>query len=154
MISKIYKRIALTLLLPVIILMSFNTRPDDNLVIIVSSKNPIGTLTPSQAKDIYLRKASKRWKEMNVNIIPLDVRGESESKNTFLSKVLQMSKVEMYRYFAEREYQNQEQPPIRLYSDTDIIKFVQENSSAIGYVMNSSIADATGVKIICSVPIK
>ncbi|MEO7697418.1 MAG: substrate-binding domain-containing protein [Chryseolinea sp.] len=150
--SFLYKHIRLFALLSIVVTsMSFTGKPGDSVVIIVNLKNPIGNLTVAQAKDIYLRKESKRWKALNSNIIPLDTRGDSDTKNMFLAKVLQMSKIEMYRYFSSREYQNQEQPPVRVSSEDDIIKFVQENSGAIGYVMSSVADGKPNIKVICTV---
>ena len=57
-------------------------------VVIVNVENPTANLTASQVKLTYLRKINKRWKELNKNIVPVDRKGDSDSRKKFLTTVL------------------------------------------------------------------
>ena len=120
------------------------------MVVVVNSDNPAATMTASQVKLTYLRKINKRWKELNKNIVPVDRKGDSDTRKKFLKDVLQLTSDEVTRYFTEREYQNAEAPPVRFGTDEEIISFVEANPGAIGYVSKSSIKAGSKVKVILS----
>ncbi len=107
-------------------------------------------MTNSQVKLIYLRKINKRWKELNKNILPVDRKGDSETRKVFLKEVLQMTSDEMTRYFTEREYQNAEAPPVKLPTDNEIVDYVESNVGAIGFVNKSAVKAGSKVKIVLS----
>jgi len=119
-----------------------------DICIIVNQENPVSALTNSQAKLIYLRKINKRWKELNKNVIPVDRKGETETRKKFLKEILQFTSDEFARYFTEREYQNAEAPPVKFTSDDDILAFVEENPGAIAYWSRNAIKSGSRVKVI------
>jgi ABC-type phosphate transport system substrate-binding protein len=119
-------------------------------VVIVNAANPATSLSASQIKLIYLRKINKRWKEINKNIVPVDRKGEADSRKKFLQDILQMTSDEVTRYFTEREYQNAEAPPVKFGSDNEILDFVQANPGAIGFVPKSAVKSDNKVKILLS----
>ena len=45
------------------------------MVIIINSENPSAALSLAQVKYTYMRKLTKRWKELNKNIVPVDRNG-------------------------------------------------------------------------------
>ena len=118
------------------------------MAVIINAENPVTTMTNSQVKLIYLRKINKRWKELNKNIVPVDRKGDSEIRKSFLKEILQMTNDEMTRYFTEREYQNAEAPPVKLTTDNEIVEYVENNIGAIGFVNKNSIKAGSKVKIV------
>jgi ABC-type phosphate transport system substrate-binding protein len=136
------KSILTTLIAAIAILISSSFSPfspDTKYVIIVNSENTTSDLTASKAKLIFLRKITKRWKELNKNIVPVDRIGEVPIRTAFLNKILKMSSTDLYRYFTEREHKNATAAPSRLRSDEEVVKYVEANIGAIGYVKKSSV---------------
>jgi ABC-type phosphate transport system substrate-binding protein len=128
--------------------MGFVSPGDDALVVIINETNPAVTpMTASQVKIIYTRKINRRWKELNKNVLPVDRKGEPAIRKRFASEVLQMTPVAMDQYFSEREYQNQESQPVKFSSDEEVLKYVEDNPGAIGYVSKSSVG-AHKVKVV------
>jgi len=121
-----------------LICQSSNHVPD--LVVIVNAENTTGILSPSEVKLIYLRKITRRWSGIKKNIIPVDRKGSPETRRIFLNKILGMTEDDLDRYYAEREYQNAEMPPVEVASDAEMIEFVSTNIGAIGYVSSSSLS--------------
>ncbi len=126
------------------------TSGNGDLAVIIHADNPVSTMTSSQVKLIYLRKINKRWKELNKNIIPVDKKGDSEIRKSFLKDVLQMTSDEMTRYFTEREYQNAEAPPVKLSTEAEMVDYVENNVGAIAVVNKNSIKAGSKVKIVFS----
>jgi ABC-type phosphate transport system substrate-binding protein len=150
--SAVFVKIGLLLLVLLVTpTMAFVSPGDDALVVIINEANPAAAMTASQVKIIYTRKISRRWKELNKNVLPADRKGEPESKKRFTKDVLQMTTAAMDQFFSEREYQNQETPPVKLGSDEEMIKYVEENPGAIGYVMKSSLGSNRKVKVVLTV---
>jgi ABC-type phosphate transport system substrate-binding protein len=118
------------------------------MAVIINAENPVTAMTSSQVKLIYLRKINKRWKELNKNILPVDRKGESEIRKSFLKEILQMTSDELTRYFTEREYQNAEAPPVKFATDNEIVDYVENNIGAIGFVNKNSIKPGSKVKIV------
>ena len=120
----------------------------DGFVVIVNAANTTPDLTASQVKLIYLRKINKRWKEISKNIVPVDKKGDSESRTSFVKDVLNMTSADLSRYYTEKEYQCAEAAPTKLNSDEDIVQFVSNNVGAIGFVSKSAVKG--NVKVVFS----
>jgi ABC-type phosphate transport system substrate-binding protein len=141
-------------LLALVMLLSNNYLPmyasveGDGYVMIVNDANPVSVQTASQVKLTYLRKINKRWKELNKNVVPVDNKGNSECRKSFLANVLAMSADDMGRFFTEREYQNAEAPPIKVDSDAAAIDYVENNPGAIAFVSKSSVKSGQKVKVV------
>ena len=85
-----------------------------DLVVIVNAENTTGVMSQSEVKLIYLRKITRRWNGIKKNIIPVDRKGSPETKRLFINKILGMTEDDLDRYYAEREYQNAEMPPVEV----------------------------------------
>lgn len=138
------------------LVMGFKTLGGDATVaVIISHDNPIAfkdnlTLSVSEVKSYFLRKAKKRWPETDKNILPVDKKKNCIEKNIFYSKVLNMDMLEVENYFLEKQYQDGDKPPDKFNSDKEIIDFVGDEVGAIGYVnINSLTSEAkTKVKVV------
>jgi ABC-type phosphate transport system substrate-binding protein len=104
------------------------------VVIIIHKDNPIPNMTQGQVKLYYLRKIRKRWAEIEKNIRPVDISGNSAIKNVFLNKVLGMTIESMNQYFTQKQYANAETPPTKVATDMEMLNYVAQNIGAIGYV--------------------
>jgi ABC-type phosphate transport system substrate-binding protein len=142
------KTLQLLIALIIFAFTSTQTASAQEVVVIINSENPSGDLSVAHVKYTYMRKLTKRWKDLNKNIIPVDRNGDSEIRKKFLKDVLQMTSDEFTRYFTERAYQYTEAPPVKLNSDAEIIAFVESNLGAIAFVPKSAIKSDNKVKVI------
>lgn len=118
------------------------------IAVIINSENPAANLSSAQVKITYMRKLTKRWKDLAKNIIPVDRNSDTEGRKKFLKEILGMTSDEFTRYFTERAYQNTEAPPVKFGSDAEIIAYVESNPGALAYVPKSSIGAGSKVKVV------
>jgi ABC-type phosphate transport system substrate-binding protein len=114
-------------------------------VIIVHPATPSETITPAQAKLLYLRKVKRLWPN-NKPIKPVAFKGTAGPQRAFFTKVLQMTPEDVAQYFKQRQFANSEAPPNEVASEAEMIDYVSNNEGAIGYV-NTAVAEAAGDKV-------
>jgi ABC-type phosphate transport system substrate-binding protein len=115
--------------------------------VIINAANPINTLTVSETKLYYLRKLKKRWVELNKNIRPADRKHSCPEQEVFYRKVLEMSALDVEKYFTNKQLQSAERPPDKFASDADMINFVALEAGAIGYVNLKSLTPEVKEKV-------
>ncbi|HTH54775.1 MAG TPA: hypothetical protein VL728_01935 [Cyclobacteriaceae bacterium] len=125
---------------------AFVPAPND-IVVIINKDNPASTLSLSEIKLFYLRKLKKRWPEINKNIRPVDRKSKCPEQDTFYSKVLGMSAVDVEQYFTNKQLQSAERPPDKFATDAEVINFVAEEAGAIGYVNSKSLTSEAKEKV-------
>jgi hypothetical protein len=64
-----------------------------------------------------------------------------------------LSEAEVDSYFAAKQYQNSEPPPVKLNSDNEVIEYVANNKGAIAFVKASLLTDEirSRVKLVTSI---
>jgi ABC-type phosphate transport system substrate-binding protein len=115
--------------------------------VIINGGNPVSSLTASEVKLYYLRKLKKRWPGINKNIRPVDRKTPAPEQEAFYSRVLDMSAVDVEKYFTNKQLQSAERPPDRFSVDADIISFVATEPGAIGYVNLKSLTPDAREKV-------
>lgn len=124
------------------------------VVVIVNGSNPTEKLFPTEVRNYWMRRGTfKSWSSLKTTVLPVDRKGKSPEKATFYSKIVALNEADVEAYFAAKQYQNAETPPVKFASDKDIISYVAENRGAIGFVNASSLTDETmpKVKVVCRV---
>lgn len=139
--------LSLVLLLS-ITLFAFTSAPAPaEFAVIVNAGNPVGNLTASEVKLYYLRKLKKRWPGINKNIRPADRKTPVPEQEAFYAHVLDMSAVDVEKYFTNKQLQSAERPPDKFSTDTDVIGFVTTEPGAIGYVSLKSLTPDVKEKV-------
>lgn len=113
--------------------------PGDPVVVIVNVENKVSDLSLTEVRMYWMRRPKKRWEEIDKLIKPVDLKGQSDTKSSFYSKVLKMEKDIVESYFTARQYQNGEKSPDLFSTDKEIINFIGNEIGAIGYVKRSSL---------------
>ena len=136
------------ILLLSITLFAFTSAPAPaEYAVIIHPDNPAGTLTTSEVKLYYLRKLKKRWPGINKNIRPADRKTSAPEQEAFYSRVLDMSAMDVEKYFTNKQLQSAERPPDKFSSDAEVIGFVATEPGAIGYVNLKSLTPDAREKV-------
>jgi len=132
--DTIRDRIALVLLLAVSTLAS---TAHADVVVIVSAKSHITSLTAEQTAKIFLGKASKFPDDSDA--LPIDQAEGSAIRDEFYSKVVQKSPSQLSAYWAKVIFTGDGRPPAILESNSNVRKSVAKNPNAIGYIDKNAV---------------
>jgi hypothetical protein len=112
--------------------------------VIVHTSNPVTTVRRSFLADAYLKKVT-RWPDERV-IRPADLSVTSQARAHFSAQVLLRSVDAVKAYWQRRIFSGQAIPPPEFSRDEDVISYVLQHPSAVGYV--SASADVMGVRVV------
>jgi ABC-type phosphate transport system substrate-binding protein len=122
--------------------------PDAGFQVIVSSDNPVTSLTREEAARIFLKKLT-RWKD-GKEVLPVDQSSRSRVRAVFSEQVLAVEGLEkisaVESYWRQLIYSGRGNPPAVKNSDEEVRHFVANTPGAVGYV--NAGADVSGVKVV------
>lgn len=113
------------------------------VVVIISSKNPISKLTPDQVSQIFLGQAKTFYTGGMAEPLDLD---EAPARAEFYQKVTGKSPAQLKAHWSKLTFSGNAQPPASLSSGAAVVRKVAENPRYIGYVDKSHV-DAS-VKVV------
>jgi ABC-type phosphate transport system substrate-binding protein len=103
-----------------------------DVVVIVSAKSHVSSITAEQTARIFLGKASSFPDEGDA--IPIDQAEGSAIRDEFYSKVVHKSSTQLSAYWAKIIFAGDGRPPQKLESNDAVRKAVAGNPNAIGYI--------------------
>ncbi|MGN6666264.1 MAG: phosphate ABC transporter substrate-binding protein [Trinickia sp.] len=113
------------------------TVSDARLVVIVSAKSPLASLSENQVADIYLGRTSQL--PGGAAVIPIDLADDAANRATFYRLVCRKSPAQLRAYWSKLVFTGSGQPP-REVADTDAMKkLVASGTDAIGYIDSSQL---------------
>lgn len=112
--------------------------------LIVHPGNSTATLSRELVTDIFLKKYT-RWEDGEA-VHPFDQRVDSAVRGQFSDAVLRRSVAAVRHYWQQRIFSGRGVPPPELESDEAVLRRVQGDRGAIGYV--SEHATMSGVKLV------
>lgn len=115
----------------------------DDVVIIASKDLPVDSIEKDTLKRIYLGQQTTWDDGTKINFAVLNDR---ETEETFLKKYLNRSSTRYNRYWRTQIFTGKGKLPQSYKSDDEMIKFVNGNKGAIGFV--SSKANTNAVKVL------
>jgi hypothetical protein len=122
------------------------------IAVIVNANNPANKMGTEFAKNYWLRRFVKRWKETNKGILPADRKGKGPEQDLFYTHVLGLPAAAVESYLTARQYQTGDNPPQKFATDAEMIAYVASEVGAIGYVNASSISgDEKSVKVVLQI---
>lgn len=122
------------------------------IAIIVNSENPVDKLSITEARNYWMRKgAQKIWPGLKLSVLPVDRKNACDEKTIFYTKLVGLAEADVESYFAAKQYQNAEKPPVKFSTDSDIINYVAENKAALGFVATQSVKGDVKVKVVLTV---
>jgi ABC-type phosphate transport system substrate-binding protein len=102
------------------------------VVVIVSSKSTITSLTPEQTARIFLGKDDKFPNDETA--IPIDQPEGDDTRDEFYLKVARKTASQMASYWSKLIFTGEGKLSQTVKGDKEIIKFIAGNPSAIGYI--------------------
>jgi hypothetical protein len=112
--------------------------------VIVHPENPTHSVERRFLADAFLKDVS-RW-ESGGAIHPLDLRADSPTRVGFSERVVRRSVAAVKSYWQQRIFSGRGLPPPELDSDAEVVRYVQRDPSAVGYV--SSRADIGKARVL------
>jgi ABC-type phosphate transport system substrate-binding protein len=120
---------------------------DTEIVIIAHANNEMGELTRKQIADIYMGRITSL---PNGNIpLPLDYQGDSDARSRFYQSITGKNIAQINAYWARLSFTGQANPPRRLADKAAILKVVEKNQDALGYV--ESLPSEVDVKAVMTI---
>jgi len=107
------------------------------VVVIVSAKSTITSLTPEQTARIFLGKVNNFPDDGDA--IPIDQAEGSPIREEFYSKVVRKNSTQLAAYWAKIIFTGDGRPPQILESNVAVRKAVASNPNAIGYIEKSAV---------------
>lgn len=123
----------------------------ESIVVIVNEKSPIlsenrSSLEPREVKDIYLGK-TKFWKGAVIKAVN---QKDKALLAPFIEKICNMRVPDYQVYWVKMELEMGISSPKVMEISKDVLRFVQYEKNAVGYVLASEAQDVPGVRIVLS----
>jgi len=103
-----------------------------DVVVVVSAKSPVMTLSKNQLLDIFLGKVS-RYPD-GTEAMPLDQAEGSGARNEFYARAADKSAAQIKAYWSKIIFTGRGQPPPMVSNSIEVKKRIRENPAAIGYI--------------------
>jgi ABC-type phosphate transport system substrate-binding protein len=105
-----------------------------NSIVVVSNKtSDINRISLEELKNIYL----KNIKSVNgFRIVPID---NKNFKNSFDTKILNKTPLQLNSYWAKMIFSGKSQPPVLLVDDKMVISKIESNKNSIGYIKKDNL---------------
>jgi ABC-type phosphate transport system substrate-binding protein len=117
---------------------------DAQVVVIISSKNPISKLTPDQVSQIFLGQSKTYY--TGAMCEPLDQVEGAAARNDFYQKVTGKNATQLKAHWSKLTFSGKAQPPQAMANSQAVVKMVADNPKFIGYVDKAAV-DAS-VKVV------
>jgi len=107
------------------------------VVAIVSSKNPVGTLSKDQLADIYLGNAKNF--PGGATVSPVDLPESSPEREDFHKTVVGKNGAQFKAHWAKMVFSGRGTPPKEVPTDADVKSLVASNPGMIGYIDKAAV---------------
>lgn len=104
----------------------------ENVVLIVSQKNPLDSLTTKELQDYFMKK-DRTWPNGNA-VRFFDHRDDNKNRKVFLDKYIKKTSREVELYWIGEKIYTGHIAPIQITSDSMMVKMVSRFPGGIGYV--------------------
>jgi ABC-type phosphate transport system substrate-binding protein len=107
------------------------------VVVIISSKNPITKLTADQVSQIFLGQSKTYY--TGAMCEPLDLSEGAAARNDFYQKVTGKNAAQLKSHWSKLTFSGKAQPPQALANPQAMVKMVADNPKFIGYVDKAAV---------------
>lgn len=108
-----------------------------DVVVIVSAKSPITSLSADQVSKIFLGKSATFPNRKPA--YPIDQQIGSAVRDEFYAKVVHKDSSQLAAYWAKIIFTGEGRPPKLIVGDKAVVKTIADNPDAIGYIESSSL---------------
>ena len=114
-----------------------------DIYVIVNKENTIQQLDKNDVIELYMGRT--RFFKTGFRALAVDVALGDSVRSDFYRDLIHKSVAEVQAYWARLLFTGRATPPFQIEKDIDVINFVSENISAIGYVSESVLNDSVKV---------
>ena len=115
-----------------------------DIYVVVNKENTIELLDKKEVVDLYMGRTA--FFKTGSRVLAVDVALGSRIRSDFYRELIHKSVAEVQAYWARLLFTGRATPPFQIETDAEVIEFVKDNASAIGYVSESALDD--GVKVV------
>lgn len=113
------------------------------VVTVVSARNPVATLTKTQAADIFLARVS-RFPDGRKAVAIDQIEGSPE-RAEFYAEFAQKSPAQLKAYWSKIIFTGRGQPPVAVPNSAEVKKRLAANPNAIGYIARNAVDSSVRV---------
>jgi len=117
-----------------------------DVVVVVSAKSAVTTLSKSQVVDIFLGKTS-RFPDGSM-AVPIDQREGMSAREQFYSGFASKSAAQLKAYWSKIIFTGRGQPPREASSVSELKKLIDANPSSIGYIDRDLVDDSVRIVVL------
>jgi ABC-type phosphate transport system substrate-binding protein len=114
-----------------------------DVVAVVSSKNPVTSLSKSQVADIFLGKTA-RFPDGTL-AVPIDQEESSPARDEFYATFTGKSPAQIKSHWTKIIFTGRGQPPKAVSNSTEVSRLIAANPQAIGYIERSAVDSSVKV---------
>lgn len=103
-----------------------------DVVVVVSAKSAVSTLTQDQVSDIFLGKAATF--PQGGQAVPIDLAPGAMNREIFYTKVTGRTAVQLKSYWAKQSFSGKGTAPKAVAGDDEVKKLIAANPNTIGYI--------------------
>jgi ABC-type phosphate transport system substrate-binding protein len=111
-----------------------------DVVVVVSAKNPVGTLSKSQVEDLFLGKTI-RFPDGAI-AVAIDQAEGSAVRDEFYNKIFGKSAAQIKAYWSKIIFTGRGQPPQSVSNTIEMMKRISADPTAIGYIDRNMMNDS------------
>ena len=115
------------------------------VVAVVSSKNPVTSLSHAQVADIFLGKTA-RFPDGTV-AVPIDQAEGSAARDEFYATFAGKSPVQVKSHWTKIIFTGRGQPPRAVSNGTEVRQLIAANSQAISYIERSAVDSSVKILV-------
>ena len=115
------------------------------VVAVVSTNNPVSTLSNNQVADIFMGKMV-RFPDGR-EAVPIDQVENSTEREAFYLKFAGKTPAQIKAFWSKIIFTGRGQPPPEVSNDIEVIKFIVKHPGAIGYIEQKQVDDSVKVVI-------
>ena len=119
---------------------------EESFKIIVNRDNPVSEMTKKEVSNAFLKKNSK-WGN-GVTIMPVDLVSTSGTRAVFSKDIHERKVSAIKAYWQKQIFSGRKIPPAEKKSDREVLRFVQDNPGAVGYISAATGTSGFRVKTI------
>jgi len=114
--------------------------------IVVNKDNPVSSLSQKEISNLFLKKVTK-WSN-GLTVQPVDLVESSAIRENFSKEIHNRKVSSIKAYWQKQIFSGRKVPPAEKKSNREILTYVQNNPSAVGYVSTSTNVDQYQIKIL------
>jgi ABC-type phosphate transport system substrate-binding protein len=113
------------------------------VVVVVSAKSAVSTLTKDQVSDIFLGKAATF--PQGGQAVPIDLAPGAANRDEFYTKVTGRTAAQLKSYWAKQSFSGKGTAPKAVAGDDEVKKLIAANPNTISYIDKSRVDSSVKV---------